>query len=76
MDSENNGLERLLINSKGFVFFTGKGNGGKSRFSRDLKDLWIKHYDDGIIFWSNEDDPTQIPTDPDFIKYKDYVKVC
>ena len=71
MDS---GLGRLFNDCKGFVIFTGKGNSGKSLFSRDLKDLWFKSDDDGIIIWRNEDDPTEIPTDPGFIRYNDYIK--
>jgi len=61
-----------LFTDEGFVILTGKGDGGKSMLS-NMDSYWIKSNDDGIILWRNEDDPTEIPTDPGFVIYENYI---
>lgn len=65
---------RLPINylaDKRMVIFTGKGSQGKSKAP-----IWIKDDENGVTVWSNDDDPTQEPTETGFVKYRDYIKGC
>ena len=59
----------FLTNRK-IVLFTGKGNQGKSIFSKRIP-LWIKEDENSITIWSNEDNVDEKPKESGFVKYHD-----
>lgn len=61
------------LTDKQMVIYTGIGNGGKSTISKKTP-TWIQSNENALFVWSNEDDPSQKPTEFGYVPYQEFIR--